>query len=280
MVTAMAWPSREAARSLVGACHPEPTAAVTALTVALAAATGRSVAGVVGVGAAVLTGQLSVGWHNDWLDAERDRATHRVDKPLVQGGVGRRTVGTAAGVALLATVPLSLLSGWRAGLAHIVAVLLAWGYNARLKGTVWSWAPYAASFALLVAFLSLGRPGHPGPPWWGLVAAALLGVGAHLANVVPDLEDDAATGVRGLPHRLGRVRSVAGASALLLIASAVVALGPGHPGWTALGLPVAAALVAAGLVAYRRGREALLFRASLAVALVDVAMLVSRGRQL
>src|SRR3712207_7375206 len=30
-----------------------------------------------------------------------------------------------------------------------------------------------------------------------------LGVGAHLLNVLPDLEDDAATGVRGLPHVLG-----------------------------------------------------------------------------
>ncbi len=232
------------------------------------------------VAAAVLAGQLSVGWHNDWLDAERDRTAQRGDKPLVGSDLRRATVGVSAATALLACVPLSFLSGWRAGTSHVVAVLLAWAYNARLKSTVWSWAPYAASFALLVSFVSLGGRGHPAPPWWLVVAAALLGVGAHMANVVPDLAADAATGVRGLPHRLGRTRSVAAATALLLTASAVVAFGPGHPGWTSIGLPLAAAVVGAGLVAYRRGREDLLFRASLVVALVDVAMLVSRGRQL
>lgn len=268
------------AAALIRACHPEPTAAVTALSVALAAASGRGGAGVVAVGAAVLAGQLSVGWHNDWLDAERDRANRRSAKPLVGGGLRRTTIGRAAGGALVACVPLSFLSGWEAGSAHVAAVALAWAYNARLKNTVWSWAPYAASFALLVTFISLGNAGHPGPRWWAVTAAALLGVGAHLANVVPDLEDDAATGVRGLPHRLGRRRSVAGAAALLVAASAVVAFGPGRPGWTGLGLPVAVALVGAALVADRKGHEAVLFRAALLVALVDAAMLVSRGHQL
>jgi len=36
-----------------------------------------------------------------------------------------------------------------------------------------------------------------------LVAAALLGFAAHFANVLPVLRADAATGVRGLPQRLG-----------------------------------------------------------------------------
>jgi len=235
---------------------------------------------VVAVGVAVLAGQLSVGWHNDWLDTDRDRATHRLDKPIAAGEIPRRWVGVAAGTALVACVPLSLLSGWRAGLAHIAAVSLAWLYNLRLKRTVWSWFPYAGSFALLVSFISLGRSGHPAPSWWGPTAAALLGIGAHLANVVPDLEGDAATGVRGLPHRLGRARSVAGAAGLLLAGSAVVAFGPGRPGWTALGLPAAAILVGGGIVAYRRGHQTFLFRASMVVALLDVAMLISRGRQL
>jgi len=266
--------------ALVRACHPEPTATVTLVAVALAGASGRPAFGIAAVGAAVLAGQLSVGWHNDWLDAERDRANLRVDKPLVGGAVSRRTVGTVAAVALVLCVPLSLLSGWRAGSAHVAAVLLAWAYNAWLKGTVWSWVPYAASFALLVSFISLGRPGHPAPPWWAPTAAALLGVGAHLANTLPDLEGDVATGVSGLPHRLGPSRSVTAAAGLMLGASAVVALGPGRPGWTAAGLAVAAALVVGGVLAFRRGREAVLFRAAMAVALVDVAMLISRGGQL
>ncbi len=40
--------------------------------------------------AAVLTGQLSIGWSNDWLDAYRDAAVRRFDKPVVSGAVTAR----------------------------------------------------------------------------------------------------------------------------------------------------------------------------------------------
>ena len=60
-------------------------------------------------------------------------------------------------------------------------------------------------------------------------AGALLGVGAHLVNVLPDLADDAATGVRGLPHRLGARRSSVLAAAVLVGATVVIVVGaPGR----------------------------------------------------
>jgi len=267
-----------AALGLVRACHPDACAAVTVMAAALAASTGRSPAGVVAVGAAVLAGQLSVGWHNDWWDAERDRQAGRADKPIAVGLVGRAEVGRAAVVAAVATVPLSFLSGWRAAVAHLVAVALAWSYNLRLKGTALSFVPYAASFPLLVAFVSLGRAGHPWPPWWALVTAALLGCGAHLVNAAPDLADDLAAGITGLPQRLGRRRSVLGAVGLLLAGTVVVAVGPGDPGWWALGaVAVAAAVVTGGSWLGRRPGARWSFRAALIVALVDVAALVARG---
>ena len=49
-------------RGLVRACHPEPTAAVTAVAAALAAAVGRGVAGTIVVAAAVGAGPRSGGW--------------------------------------------------------------------------------------------------------------------------------------------------------------------------------------------------------------------------
>src|SRR5882757_5356209 len=106
--------------ALLRASHPEPTAMVTALAVALAVSTGRSGTGVLSVGAAVLAGQLSVGWHNDWLDALRDSAAGRLDKPVAAGDISRRTVGRCALIALAAAVPLSFASGWRAALAHLL----------------------------------------------------------------------------------------------------------------------------------------------------------------
>ena len=255
--------------------------AVTAIAVALAAASGRSVAGTVAVGAAVLAGQLCVGWHNDWLDAERDRVARRQDKPVALGLVARRAVGRAALIAGTLTIPLSLLSNARAGGAHIAAVALALGYNAGLKSTVWSWVPYAVSFSLLVAFIDLGLPGAPWPPWWATTATAALATGAHLANALPDLEADVATGVRGLPHRLGRTRSRVGAAGLLLAASAVVTFGPGAPGAGPLaGLGLAVCLVVGAMTLGGQGDGRWAFRLTMGVALVDVALLVSRGGSL
>jgi 4-hydroxybenzoate polyprenyltransferase len=252
--------------------------AVTAFAVALSAAAGRPGPGVVLAGAAVLAGKLPGGWHNDWLDAERDRGAERADKPVAQGLVPRALVGRCASAAVVAVVPLSFASGWRAGLAHLVAVALAWGYNWRLKATLWSWVPYAVSFALLAAFVTLGLPGSPWPPWWALAAAALLGVGAHLANVVPDIADDLAAGVRGLPHALGSLLAVLLALLLLLSASLLIAFGSGRPGVASvIGLVVVASAAVAGAMLARRGDTRVLFRASILIAAADVAMLVARG---
>ena len=59
------------ARAWAKACHPGPTAAVTIIVTMLAGAAGRTGAGLVLVAAAVLCGQLSVGWSNDARDADR-----------------------------------------------------------------------------------------------------------------------------------------------------------------------------------------------------------------
>jgi 4-hydroxybenzoate polyprenyltransferase len=103
-------------------------------------------------------------------------------------------------------------------------------------------------------------------------------VGAHLANVLPDLEDDAATGVRGLPHRLGRTRTSLLAPVVLVAATALVVLGPPGPptaaGWT--GAVAAAGLaVTAVVVALRRTRSRVPFTAAIGVAAVDVVLLVA-----
>src|ERR1039458_4905142 len=98
------------ALALLRASHPEPTVMVTALAVALAVGTGRDAAGVLAVGAAVLAGQLSVGWHNDWLDAARDAASGRPDKPVAAGDISPRTVARGALAGLAAPGPPALVS--------------------------------------------------------------------------------------------------------------------------------------------------------------------------
>jgi 4-hydroxybenzoate polyprenyltransferase len=268
--------ARRLARGLVLASHAAPAAVVTGLAAALAAALGSGWLTLVLVTVAVGTGQLSVGWSNDWIDARRDTAVGRTDKPVVAGLVTARTLRGAAFAALAVCVVASLALGVTPGAAHLVAVGGAWAYNARLKATVWSWAPYAVSFGLLAVFVVLAAPGPRVPAVWAVAAAALLGTGAHVANTLPDLEDDAATGVRGLPHRLGRRASGVLAPCLLVAAVAVVVIGPGGaPGpaaWTGGVVAVGLAL-AAGFTALARPHSRAPFGLSMCVAVVCVVLL-------
>jgi 4-hydroxybenzoate polyprenyltransferase len=256
---------------------------VTTFATVVALAAGVPPAACIVLAGAALTGQLSVGWSNDWVDAARDRAVARPDKPVAVGLVSVAAVRRAALTAAALCVPLSLALGWRAGALHLTAVGSAWAYNAGLKSSWWSWAPYAFAFAALPSVATLALPGHPVAPAWAAGAGALLGVGAHLANVAPDLDDDRATGVNGLAHRLGRTGTGLLAALLLLAATVLVVLGPaGAPApWAWAGLLLAAGLTAVGAaVTLLAPTSRLPFVASLAVAAVDVALLVVAGSRL
>ncbi|MFE4599456.1 UbiA family prenyltransferase [Kitasatospora indigofera] len=265
---------------LVRACHPEPTAVVTALVTALAAASGLGPAGCLLVAGAVLTGQLSVGWCNDRVDHGRDMAAGRTDKPLVDGVLRPHVLTRAAGTALALCVPLSLAVGPLAGLAHLTGVGAAWAYNLALKRTLLSWLPYAVGFGLLPAFVALGLPGRPWPPGWAVLGGALLGVGAHLTNVLPDIEADLAAGVRGLPQRLGGGPTRVLAALALGAAAMVLTVGPPGPpgaaGWAALGVTGLMAPLAV-LPVPGKARSRAPFLATLVLAATAAAALLSRG---
>jgi 4-hydroxybenzoate polyprenyltransferase len=220
---------------LVLASHPLPALAMTIGLAAAAALTGRSTLEVGLVAVTVLTGQLTVGWLNDVVDRDRDKQVGRRDKPVALGWIDPGTVTFAIAVAVLAVIPLSIANGTYAGLAHLGAVASAWVYNLWLKKTWLSWLPYAVSFGLLPAFLSYGGLGggmHGGPPTWAMtVLVALLGIGVHFLNALPDLVEDNETGVRHLPLRIALK---IGAPKLLWVSLA----------WTAL---VSAGIVVAGL---------------------------------
>jgi 4-hydroxybenzoate polyprenyltransferase len=264
--------------ALARSCHPLPALAVTVVATALAVTTGRSPGGLVAVAAAVLAGQLSVGWLNDVLDADRDARVGRRDKPVAAGEVSRATVAVATIVAALSAVGLSLLSGVDATLVHVAILFSAWAYDFGVKATAFSVAPYAFSFGLLPAFVTLGGPGA-WPPVWLVVAAATLGSAAHFANVIPDLDDDAATGVRGLPHRIGKTASRGTAAALAVTTGVVLALGPPGPVTTAglVAVPLSVLLLVIGAVRGRRPGSRANFNALLAVAVVDVVLLIVTG---
>ncbi|MGW9435502.1 UbiA family prenyltransferase [Streptomyces sp. NPDC055607] len=264
---------------LLRSCHLEPALAVTAFVTALAVAGGRGAAGATLVAGAVLVGQLSVGWCNDAADARRDTACGRRDKPVATGELPPGAAAVAAGAALGLCVPLSLLGGTAAGAVHLGGVAAGWAYNLGLKRTVLSPLPYAVGFGSLPAFVTLGPPSQSWPAWWAVTGAALLGTGAHVVNVLPDIEDDLATGVTGLPQRLGRAACRWTAPFVMLAAVGVLVAGP--PG--AVGAPgrvlavVAGAVAVAGTAVPSAAGGRWPFRAAIVVAGTAVTQLLLTG---
>ncbi|WP_374976115.1 UbiA family prenyltransferase [Microbacterium trichothecenolyticum] len=271
-------------RALWGSSHPGPTLVVTALALALGIATGLEAWRLVLLTTSVFAGQLSVGISNDALDAARDRAVGRTDKPIARGDVSARVAWGAAlgllGSALVLSVPLE----WRMLAAHALALGSAWAYNAGLKSTPWSIVPFLVSFGIFPSLATLSAPDPAFAAWWAWVAGAALGAAVHLTNVLPDLDDDARTGVRGLPHRLGpRVSAIV--AALAVVGGAVAVLLGAAGGDLAAVSPVSwvffgAVVAVAGATAWRamaRPPTRTLFRLVMLAALLLAAQLVASG---
>lgn len=267
---------------LVGACHPLPSIAVTAVSGAFALAAGRGSGGTVVVMLTILASQLSIGWHNDLVDAERDRIAGRMEKPIVAGRISAGAVRLAAALAAAAFIGLAASHGTAAGLIAVVAWASAVAYNIRLKRAALSFLPYAVSFGLLPAFVTVGGDEHDWPPLWVIAAAALLGIAAHFANVLPDLESDRRTGVWGLPQRLGHGPSTVAAALALAAASTVLVLARPETRVSAATAGLVAALSGVVLVlvfgrSTDRTRSRVAFLAVVGVAAIDAVLLVAAG---
>ncbi|MCU1393182.1 MAG: rane protein [Ilumatobacteraceae bacterium] len=270
--------ARTTGRGLVTACHVQPTLAVTGFTTALAVSAGRGRRSVA-IGAAVLCGQLAVGWSNDFLDRHRDATAGRLDKPIVAGLVSPEAVRDSALVAGVVCVPLSLICGHRAGSIHLVAVGAGIAYNVVLKRTPLSFVPYVVAFGALPCFVAASSPSGRLPRPWAIVAAALLGGAAHFINVLPDTDADRLTGVNGLPQRQGPIRSLAIGVSLLGASTLTVACFGDRPTTKAQRLLVAAsgASIAMAGRAARRGRPRAAWSMSLVSAAATVGLGIAKG---
>ena len=257
--------------------HPGPTFLVTTVAVLLGVGANLDVWRIVVVGIVILLDQLSVGWSNDWIDAGRDREVGRGDKPVASGEISATLVRNAAILGAALSVLVSIPLGWQAALGHLLFLVSAWAYNLWLKNTPISVVPFIVSFGMLplIVTLSAADPAVAAP--WAMGAGALLGVAAHFANVLPDLEADRATGISGLPHRMGTsapglviAGSLAAASGLVLFGSP----DPLHVAGFAASLGLAVAVV---VLVLERRRTRLLFQLIMAAAVIDVLLLAFGG---
>jgi 4-hydroxybenzoate polyprenyltransferase len=259
----------------VRSAHPEAVLTVTVLAGALAVAAGLGWAALVLAGAVGL-GHLALGWSNDLIDLPRDRDRGRTDKPLAAGQIGARPVAIAIGVALLLHLALILLFGVPATLVLLGAESVAFAYNLGLKDLPISVLPYAFSFGLAPAVITLSLSPPRLPAAWAVAAAALLGVAGHLTQVLSDIPTDRSEGIRGLPQLLGSRASSALAAAAMVLAGVCVAVGTGL--WVVVAL---AAVPAAGsLAAAQWGRPQLAFRLTMVAAMAVVVGIVVGGRRL
>lgn len=190
------------ALALARSTHPGPTVAVTAIAVTLGVGIGLELWRLAVLALMVLASQASVGLSNDWIDAARDRAVGRTDKPVAAGLVSVSTARAAAFTCAALSIVASLLLGWPAALAHLVFLASGWAYNLGLKRTIFSIVPYVVGFGTLPLMVTLSLPQPAFAAAWVVIAGCVFGAAAHFANVLPDLEDDRATGVRGLPQRI------------------------------------------------------------------------------
>lgn len=276
-----------ALRALWGSTHPGPALVVTVLSLALGVATGLDPWRLALLVAAVFAGQLSVGLSNDAIDAARDRAVGRRDKPIAAGVVSVRLALGVAVASVAVSLVLSAVLGIGMLIAHAVAIASAWAYNAGLKSTVVSLVPFLLSFGLFPSLATLSAADPVLAPLWAGIAGAVLGAAVHLTNVLPDLDDDRATGVQGFGHRIGVRPSAVLAVIGLLIGAAAVLLGPvggelarvPWHGWAFAGAVVIVAVVT-GVRCLIRSPDRTVFRLVMLAALLLAAQLVATGSAL
>jgi 4-hydroxybenzoate polyprenyltransferase len=203
------------------AAHFGPTVLVTSIALYIAYSQ-FSLVGAAQVAIAIFTGQLVVGWSNDVIDFQLDRAANRVKKPLVSGEITIDLLKKLIPIALLSATVISFIGplGLLGTLVHLLGLLSATLYNLKLKSTIFSPMPYIISFGALpwAIFLAAGTT----PPLWLYLALALFTTAFHFLNVVKDLQWDIEQGVLGLPQRIGKFPSVL--TALLLASTGVLVL--------------------------------------------------------
>lgn len=155
------------------------------------------------IGAAMTLLQLGIGTVNDVVDAEHDRG-RKPAKPIPSGIVSpsaARVVAVgffAAGVAVAGSVG--------PGLAALAGAVIAIGlaYDLRLKGTAWSWLPFAIGIPILPVFGWFGATGGLHRAFVLVVPAAVAsGAALAIANSLVDVERDRAAGRSSIASVLG-----------------------------------------------------------------------------
>jgi 4-hydroxybenzoate polyprenyltransferase len=208
--------------ALIRSSHPIPCLAVSLFAAVFALGLGFSLERSLLVFFVVLLQQISVGLSNDWLDSKQDLRAGRKDKPAANGLVKVSELRTWSLVAAVLAQASAFYFGPGAAVLMFVMLAAGWSYNLWMKANWSSAIPYIVGFGSVPVFVGLSAAV---PIWvepWVVLMSALLGVSAHFANVLPDIEADKLNGVNALPHILGQRVSALVIAATTLVATLLV----------------------------------------------------------
>jgi 4-hydroxybenzoate polyprenyltransferase len=187
--------------------HPFPSLLDGLVTAAVAILAGADLTAAIRLGVAMTALQTGIGATNDAVDAPRD-AGHKPGKPIPAGLVTPRVARLSAITGFAIGLFLSAPSG--PALVGIAGIVIAIGllYDLRLKGTAWSWLPFALGIPILPVFGWLGATGSLPPPFGVLVPAAVAaGAALAIGNGLVDVERDAEAGSSSIAIALGSDRA-------------------------------------------------------------------------
>lgn len=208
-------------KGLLKAAHFGPTLIVTAISFGFATHYWwEGPAYVIAFG--VFTGQLVVGWSNDLYDFDDDLKHQRTNKPLVSGLITKQYLQKWLRFMLPFSFVANLFGplGIKGGLVYMLGIACGVAYNFYFKFNRFSPLPYAIAFAALPSSVVISK--ELNPPLWMLLGGALFGMAAHFINVIKDMDQDQASGINGLPQRLGKSKSIAAAAVLIALGIAVL----------------------------------------------------------
>ena len=264
------------ASALITSSHPIPCLAVASFAAIYSFGNNLSLVRSLVIFLAVLLQQISVGLSNDWLDAKRDKAAGRTDKPSVNGlvKVSELRAGSLIAASLAELVSIALGTG--PAIAMLLMLIFGWAYNLGMKNNWSSPIPYALGFGSVPVFTGLAALEPYWVPIWVVMVSALLGVSAHFANVLPDMLADKLSGVNALPHLLGqRVSAMVIACTALLSSVITISQSPRlNPAVGAIGFAMTVVIVSlASALALRPKPPRIVFPLLILAALTNVVLL-------
>ena len=252
--------------SILRACHIGPTSAVTLISFLLASSLWWEGPALV-IAFGVFLGQLLVGFTNDLYDYQDDLKHNRTDKPLVSGKITTSQLKSAIKIVTPLAILVNLFGplGVNGGLIYLLGVGLGVSYNFYFKFTLLSPLPYALAFAALVAAIVVATDRTP--PLWLLISAACLGVAAHFANVIKDINEDLKSEIIGLPQKLGKKASRVIIGVLLIGTTLLLNFVTPSPVLLSIGLVAAVITIFAS--------DKLIFKALIITVIVDLILLLN-----